>query len=80
MNVASAAHQFGTIDFDDLMRDKKYDAWKAYGRCRLGAVGRSMVGAGGRGRGRNRRERGDGRWWVQGWQAVHGGRAGLLET
>ncbi len=31
VNVASAAHMFGRIDFDDLMRDRAYQPWDAYG-------------------------------------------------
>ncbi|KXZ49023.1 hypothetical protein GPECTOR_23g111 [Gonium pectorale] len=38
INVASAAHQFGKIDFNDLMRDQKYDAWEAYGQSKLANI------------------------------------------
>ncbi|PNW79029.1 hypothetical protein CHLRE_09g398252v5 [Chlamydomonas reinhardtii] len=38
INVASAAHMFGKIDFDDLMRDRNYDAWEAYGQSKLANV------------------------------------------
>lgn len=31
INVASLAHTFGRINFDDLMSTKSYDAWTAYG-------------------------------------------------
>lgn len=33
--VASNAHRAGRIDFDDLMREKKYSAWSAYGQSKL---------------------------------------------
>ncbi|GLC35157.1 hypothetical protein PLESTM_000285800 [Pleodorina starrii] len=38
INVASAAHLFGKIDFDDLMRDRSYDAWTAYGQSKLANI------------------------------------------
>eukprot|EP01026_Neomeris_dumetosa_P029492 TRINITY_DN2390_c0_g1_i4.p2 TRINITY_DN2390_c0_g1~~TRINITY_DN2390_c0_g1_i4.p2 ORF type:complete len:318 (-),score=41.42 TRINITY_DN2390_c0_g1_i4:101-1054(-) len=39
VNVSSAAHMFGNMDFDDLMFTKNnYDAWKAYGRSKLANV------------------------------------------
>jgi NAD(P)-dependent dehydrogenase (short-subunit alcohol dehydrogenase family) len=38
INVASAAHLFGKIDFDDLMRDRSYDAWEAYGQSKLANI------------------------------------------
>ena len=33
--VASNAHRPSSIDFDDLMREKKYTAWGAYGQSKL---------------------------------------------
>jgi len=33
--VASNAHRAGRMDFDDLMREKKYSAWSAYGQSKL---------------------------------------------
>jgi NAD(P)-dependent dehydrogenase (short-subunit alcohol dehydrogenase family) len=34
--VASGAHQFGAIDFDDLQWERKpYKAWRAYGQSKL---------------------------------------------
>ena len=36
--MSSAAHLFGTIDFDDLDSRKSYDPWKAYGRSKLANV------------------------------------------
>lgn len=38
INVASSAHMFGRIDFDDLMRDKNYQPWDAYGQSKLANV------------------------------------------
>ncbi|GFR45355.1 hypothetical protein Agub_g6729, partial [Astrephomene gubernaculifera] len=38
INVASAAHTFGKIDFQDLMRDKSYDPWEAYGQSKLANI------------------------------------------
>ncbi|EFJ44118.1 hypothetical protein VOLCADRAFT_65341 [Volvox carteri f. nagariensis] len=38
INVASAAHLFGKIDFEDLMRDRSYDAWEAYGQSKLANI------------------------------------------
>ncbi|KAG2423965.1 hypothetical protein HXX76_014904 [Chlamydomonas incerta] len=38
INVASAAHTFGKIDFDDLMRDRSYDSWEAYGQSKLANI------------------------------------------
>jgi len=35
INVSSAAHMFGHIDFDDLMGEKKYNPMKAYGQAKL---------------------------------------------
>ncbi len=33
--VASNAHKFGKMDFDDLLWEKSYKAWGAYGRSKL---------------------------------------------
>jgi NAD(P)-dependent dehydrogenase (short-subunit alcohol dehydrogenase family) len=33
--VASNAHKFGKMDFDDLLWEKSYSAWAAYGRSKL---------------------------------------------
>jgi NAD(P)-dependent dehydrogenase (short-subunit alcohol dehydrogenase family) len=33
--VASAAHRWGTIHFDDLMGEKSYSAWGRYGQAKL---------------------------------------------
>ena len=38
VNVASAAHLFGTIDFDDLQSRRSYDPWRAYGQSKLANV------------------------------------------
>jgi NAD(P)-dependent dehydrogenase (short-subunit alcohol dehydrogenase family) len=38
VNVASAAHLGGHIDFDDLMGDKGYGGWKAYAQSKLANV------------------------------------------
>ena len=38
VNVASNAHFFGTIDFDDLQREKKYKQWEAYGQSKLANI------------------------------------------
>ncbi|GIL82627.1 hypothetical protein Vretimale_11990 [Volvox reticuliferus] len=38
INVASAAHAFGKIDFNDLMLDRSYDAWQSYGRSKLANI------------------------------------------
>lgn len=35
VNVASTAHKFGTMNFDDLMGEKSYSAWGAYGQSKL---------------------------------------------
>ena len=32
MNVSSSAHQFGTIQFDDLQSRRGYQPWRAYGQ------------------------------------------------
>jgi len=38
VNVASAAHLGGHIDFDDLMGEKGYGGWKAYAQSKLANV------------------------------------------
>ena len=38
INVASSAHQFGHIDFDDLQSVHQYQAWRAYGQSKLANV------------------------------------------
>jgi NAD(P)-dependent dehydrogenase (short-subunit alcohol dehydrogenase family) len=35
VNVASTAHKFGKMNFDDLMGEKSYSAWAAYGQSKL---------------------------------------------
>jgi NAD(P)-dependent dehydrogenase (short-subunit alcohol dehydrogenase family) len=35
VNVASEAHRRGPLDFDDLMSERGYEAFKAYGRSKL---------------------------------------------
>jgi NAD(P)-dependent dehydrogenase (short-subunit alcohol dehydrogenase family) len=35
VTVSSLMHQFGRMDFDDLMGQKKYDPWKAYSQSKL---------------------------------------------
>ncbi|MFZ5442650.1 MAG: oxidoreductase [Myxococcota bacterium] len=35
VNVASAAHRWGTMNFDDLMGERSYSAWGAYGQSKL---------------------------------------------
>ncbi|MDP1825090.1 MAG: oxidoreductase [Archangium sp.] len=35
INVASTAHKFGTMNFDDLMGEKSYQPWAAYGQSKL---------------------------------------------
>ena len=35
VNVASTAHKFGTMNFDDLMGEKSYSSWGAYGQSKL---------------------------------------------
>ena len=35
MNVSSTAHQFGSMDFDDLQSRRGYQPWKAYGQSKL---------------------------------------------
>jgi len=31
INVSSAAHMFGKMDFSDLQSERDYDRWRAYG-------------------------------------------------
>lgn len=38
INVASSAHMFGRMDFNDLNRDKNYQPWDAYGQSKLANV------------------------------------------
>src|SRR5579883_1919609 len=38
VNVSSAAHQGGKIDFDDLQGEKGYSMWKAYGQAKLALI------------------------------------------
>jgi len=38
VNVASSAHQRGRIDFDDLMREKAYSGFDAYGQSKLANI------------------------------------------
>ena len=35
VNVSSGAHRMGRMNFDDLMGDKKYNAWRTYGQSKL---------------------------------------------
>ena len=35
VTVSSQAHRMGRIDFDDLMGERKYGAWRAYGQSKL---------------------------------------------
>ena len=35
VNVSSGAHRFGRMNFDDLMGERKYNAWRAYGQSKL---------------------------------------------
>lgn len=35
VNVASAAHQMGRVDFDDLQRARSYEGWSVYGASKL---------------------------------------------
>jgi len=35
VTVSSGAHRMGRIDFDDLMGEQKYGAWRAYGQSKL---------------------------------------------
>lgn len=38
INVASTAHLFGRMDFDDLMGEQQYDRWRAYGQSKLANI------------------------------------------
>ena len=38
VQVTSGAQYFGTIDFDDLQGERRYDRWKAYGQSKLANV------------------------------------------
>lgn len=38
VNVASDAHRWGTLRFDDLMGAKAYDGWKAYAQSKLANI------------------------------------------
>eukprot|EP01041_Mallomonas_annulata_P011369 gene11369-23794_t len=38
VNVASLAHVTGHLDFDDLMLEKKYEPWPAYGNSKLANI------------------------------------------
>ncbi|KAL4459034.1 hypothetical protein ABPG75_013899 [Micractinium tetrahymenae] len=38
VNVSSAAHYFGHINFDDLQSSRDYQPWKAYGQSKLANV------------------------------------------
>jgi NAD(P)-dependent dehydrogenase (short-subunit alcohol dehydrogenase family) len=35
VTVSSMAHELGRMDFDDLMWERSYDRWRAYGRSKL---------------------------------------------
>lgn len=35
VNVASGAHRFGRMNFDDLMGEKSYNSWRTYGQSKL---------------------------------------------
>jgi len=35
VTVSSGAHRFGSIDFDDLQRERRYIRWRAYGQSKL---------------------------------------------
>jgi NAD(P)-dependent dehydrogenase (short-subunit alcohol dehydrogenase family) len=35
VTVSSGAHRFGRMDFDDLMGERRYHAWRAYGQSKL---------------------------------------------
>ena len=35
VNVSSGAHRFGRMNFDDLMGERRYGAWRAYGQSKL---------------------------------------------
>lgn len=38
VNVASEAHHRGTLDFDDLMRERSFTGWGAYGASKLANI------------------------------------------
>ena len=38
VNVASAAHRGATLDFDDLMGERRYDGWRQYCRSKLANI------------------------------------------
>jgi len=38
VNLSSAGHAFGGIDFDNFMLEKNYGAWKAYGNSKLANI------------------------------------------
>jgi len=38
VNVASTAHLFGSINFDDLNSERDYNNWKAYGQSKLANI------------------------------------------
>lgn len=38
VNVSSAAHVRGKLDFDDLQGEKSYNLWKAYGQAKLALI------------------------------------------
>ncbi|PNH02572.1 Retinol dehydrogenase 12, partial [Tetrabaena socialis] len=38
VTVASAAHTFGKVNFEDLQRDKSYEPWEAYGQSKLANI------------------------------------------
>ena len=35
VTVSSQAHRMGSIDFDDMMGERRYDKWRAYGQSKL---------------------------------------------
>ncbi|MFM8895089.1 MAG: oxidoreductase, partial [Actinomycetales bacterium] len=35
VTVSSQAHRFGRLDFDDLMGERRYNSWRAYGQSKL---------------------------------------------
>ena len=35
VTVSSGAHRFGRMDFDDLMGERRYQRWRAYGQSKL---------------------------------------------
>ncbi len=38
VNVASEASRMGRVDFDDLMGERKYSSWRAYGQSKLANI------------------------------------------